>query len=130
MNRTRYLPPGSMRRQRRLGRLEGSLGTLVLILAIGAALVAATPAELYRSAPATLHPTPDGEAAPGIALQIPPCTGAGKDCTEADAIELLPRTGPRPAPMPKTRHQAHHVPEPGTLALISAGLAAIAWRKS
>ena len=30
MNRTRYLPPGSMRRQRRLGRLEGSIGTLLL----------------------------------------------------------------------------------------------------
>lgn len=133
MKRVRYLPPGSMRRQRRLGRLEGSAGTLLLVCAIGFGLVAATPAELYRSAPATLHPTPAGSAAPGIALQIPPCTGAGKDCTEVDpdgAVTLLPRTEPQPAPLPQVQHQAHHVPEPGTLALIGAALGGLVWRKS
>ncbi|HML83291.1 MAG TPA: PEP-CTERM sorting domain-containing protein [Thiomonas arsenitoxydans] len=133
MNRTRYLPPGSMRRQRRLGRLEGSVGTLVLVCAIGLGLVAATPGELYRSAPATLHPTPAGSAAPGIALQIPPCTGAGKDCTEVEsdgAVTLLPRTGPQPAPLPQVQHQANHVPEPATLALIGAALGGLVWRKS
>ena len=61
MNRTRYLPPGSMRRQRRLGRLEGSVG-------------------------------------------------------------------PQPAPLPQVQHHAGHVPEPGTLALIGAGLASLIWR--
>lgn len=133
MNRTRYLPPGSMRRQRRLGRLEGSVGTLVLVCAIGASLVAATPVELYQSAPATLHPTPAGAAAPGIAVQIPPCTGDGKDCSEVDpdgAVTLLPRTGPQPAPLPQVQHQANHVPEPGTLALIGAALGGLVWRKS
>lgn len=131
MNRTRYLPPGSRRRQRRLGRLEGSVGTLLLVCAIGFGLVAATPGELYRSAPAPLHPTPAGSAAPGIALQIPPCTGAGKDCTEVDpdgAVTLLPRTDPQPAPLPQVQHHAGHVPEPGTLALIGAGLAGLIWR--
>ena len=131
MNRTRYLPPGSMRRQRRLGRLEGSVGTLLLVCAIGAGLVSATPAELYRPAAATVHPTPAGEAAPGIALQIPPCTGAGKDCSDVDpdgAVTLLPRTGPQPAPLPQVQHHAGHVPEPGTLALIGAGLASLIWR--
>lgn len=132
MKRVRYLPPGSMRRQRRLGRLEGSVGTLLLVCAIGFGLVSATPAELYRSAPATRHPTPAGEAAPGIALQIPPCTGAGKDCSALDpegAVTLLPRTGPQPAPLPHTQHQAHHIPEPGTLALIGAGIASLLiWR--
>ena len=130
MNRVRYLPPGSMRRQRWLGRLEGSVGTLLLVCAIGAGLVAATPAELYQPAAATLHPTPAGEAAPGIALQIPPCVGTGKDCSEIEALNLLPRTGPQPAPLPQTQHQARHVPEPGTLALVTAGIALVAWRKS
>lgn len=73
-----------------------------------------------------------GEAAPGIALQIPPCTGAGKDCSALDpegAVTLLPRTGPQPAPLPQTQHQAHHIPEPGTLALIGAGIASLLiWR--
>lgn len=131
MNRTRHLPAGSMRRQRRLGRLEGSVGMLMLVLAIGAAVVAATPVEIYRSTPATLHPTPDGSAAPDIALQIPPCTGVGKDCTEGEpdgAVTLLPRTGPQPAPLPQMQHEARTVPEPRTLALIAAGLAGIAWR--
>ena len=131
MKRVRYLPPGSMRRQRRLGRLEGSVGTLLLVCAIGVGLVTATPAELYQPAPATLHPTPAGEAAPGIALQIPPCTGAGKDCSDIDtdgAVTLLPRTGPQPAPLPQVQHHAGHVPEPGTLALIGAGFASLIWR--
>ena len=132
MKRVRYLPPGSMRRQRRLGRLEGSVGTLLLVCAIGFGLVSVTPAELYQPAPATRHPTPAGEAAPGIALQIPPCTGAGKDCSDIDpegAVTLLPRTGPQPAPLPQTQHQAHHIPEPGTLALIGAGIASLLiWR--
>lgn len=122
----KLLPVGAMRRQRRMGRLEGSVGTLVLVCAIGFGLIAAAPGEIYRSAPATLHPAPAGSAAPGIALQIPPCTGAGKDCAEVEpdgAGTVLPRTGPQPAPPPQVQHQANTVPEPGTLALIGAGLA-------
>lgn len=133
MNRTRYLPPGSMRRQRRLGRLEGSVGTLVLVCAIGAGLVAATPPELYRPAAATVRPLPQGTPAPDVRVEIPSCSGAGKDCTEVDpdgAVTLLPRTGPQPAPLPQGQHQANHVPEPGTLALIGAALGGLVWRKS
>lgn len=132
MNRTRYLPPGSMRRQLRRGRIEGSVGTLLLVLAIGAGLIASAPPELYRPAPATHHPTPTGNPAPAVSLDIPPCLGTGKDCTEAEpdgAVTLLPRTGPQPAPLPQTQHQAHHVPEPGTLALIGAAMAAALWRR-
>lgn len=106
MNR-RYLPPGSMRRQRRLGRIEGCVGTLLLVCAIGAALVAATPAELYRPAPATIRPRPTGTPAPDVRVEIPPCIGEGKDCSE----------------------EINTIPEPGSLALVGAGLIGIAWRK-
>lgn len=131
MNRTRYLPPGSMRRQRRLGRLEGSLGTLLLVLAIGAALVAATPRELYTPAPTTVRPAPTGTQGHLAGVAIPPCTGMGKDCSDIDrdgSVTLLPRTGPNPAPLPQVQYHAGHVPEPGTLALIGAGLAGLIWR--
>ena len=129
----KYLPPGSMRRQRRLGRLEGSVGTLALVLAIGAGLVAAMPAELYRPASATVRPDPIGHAAPDVRVDLPPCIGTGKDCTEPEpdgAVTLLPRTGPQPAPLPQPQHHARNVPEPDTLALIGAAMAAALWRRS
>lgn len=129
MTRTRYLPPGSMRRQLRRGRIEGSVGMLLLVCAIGAALVAATPAELYRPAPATIRPRPTGAPAPDVRVEIPPCIGGGKDCSEPDAITLLPRTGPNLRPLPHLQHHANTVPEPGTLALIGAGIA-LMWRKA
>ena len=128
----RYLPRGSMRRQRRLGRLEGSVVTLALVALLGFGLIAATPAELYQPAPATYHPTTEGVPARIQAVQMPPC-GPGKDCTEAEpdgAVTLLPRTGPAPVPLPQERTPANTVPEPGTLALIGAGLAGIIWRRS
>lgn len=107
MSRTRYLPPGSMRRQRRLGRLEGSVATLALVSLLGFGLIAATPAELYRPAPATHHPTPEGGPARIQAVQMPPC-GPEKDCSDLDVVRT--------------------VPEPGTIALIGAGLMGLIWR--
>ena len=127
----RYLPRGSMRRQRRLGRLEGSIATLALVCLLGFGFIAATPAELYLPAPATHHPTPQGGPARIQNVQMPPC-GHGKDCSELDdgAVALLPRTGPQLAPLPLPQEQtpANTVPEPGTPALIGAGLAGIVWR--
>ena len=124
----RYLPRGSMRRQRRLGRLEGSIATLALVCLLGFGFIAATPAELYRPAPATHHPTPEGGPARIQNVQMPPC-GPGKDCSELDdgAVDLLPRFGPSPAP--NTQHNTNQVPEPGTLALIGAVIA-LMWRKA
>lgn len=123
-----YLPRGSMRRQRRLGRLEGSIATLALVCLLGFGFIAATPAELYRPAPATHHPTPEGGPARIQNVQMPPC-GPGKDCSELDdgAAALLPRFGP--SPTPNTQHNTNQVPEPGTLALIGAGIA-LMWRKA
>ena len=120
-----------MRRQRWLGRLEGSIASLVLVCLLGLGFAAATPAELYRSASATHHPTPQGSPARIQNVQMSPC-GVGKDCSELDdgAVALLPRTGPQlaPLPLPQERTPANTVPEPGTLALIGAGLAGIVWR--
>lgn len=130
----RYLPRGSMgrqRRQRRLGRLEGSVATLAIVALIGFGLIASAPAELYRPAPVTHHPTPEGGPARIQNVQMPPCTGAGKDCTEAEpdgAVTLMPRTGPAPVPLPQERTPANTVPEPGTLALIGTGLAGLMLR--
>ena len=124
----RYLPRGSMRRQRRLGRLEGSIATLALVCLLGFGFIAATPAELYRPAPATHRPTPEGGPARIQNVQMPPC-GPGKDCSELDdgAVALLPRFVP--SPTPNTQHNTNQVPEPGTLALIGAGIA-LMWRKA
>ena len=118
----RYLPPGSMRRQRWLGRLEGSITTVVLVCLLGFGFVAAIPAELYRATPATYHPTPQGEPARIQNMQMPLC-GPGKDCSELgdDTDTVLPRFGP--GPTPNTPHNTNQVPEPGTLTLIGAGIA-------
>ena len=115
----KYLPPGSMRRQRMLGRLEGSIATLALVFLIGFGLIAAAPTELYRAAPATYHPTPQGEPARIQNIQMPPC-GPGKDCSGVGdgPSALLPHFGPSPTPS-----NTNQVPEPGTLALIGVGVA-------
>lgn len=124
----RYLPPGSMRRQRWLGRLEGSITTVVLVCLLGLGFVAATSAELYRPAPATHHPTPQGSPARIQNVQMPSC-GPGKDCSELGdgPSTLLPQF--RPAPTPNTPHNTNQVPEPGTLTLIGVG-AALMMRKA
>lgn len=132
MTRTRYLPAGSMRRQRRLGRLEGSLGTALLMIAAGAIALAATPPELLIRTAYTVRPAPTGEAPSGTPIELPPCTGAGKDCTESEPATLVPWWPVphlEPVPLPQLQHHAHPVPEPGTLALVGAGLAAALWRR-
>ena len=115
----KYLPPGSMRRQRMLGRLEGSIATLALVFLLGFGLITVAPTELYRAAPATYRPTPQGEPARIQNMQMPPC-GPGKDCSELGdgPSTLLPHFGPSPTP-----NNTNQVPEPGTLALIGAGIA-------
>ena len=118
----RYLPPGSMRRQRWLGRLEGLIVTLTLVCLLGFGVIAATPTELYRPAPATHRPTPEGRPARIQSMPMPPC-GPGKDCSvlDDDTDTVLPRFGP--APTPNTPNNTNQVPEPGTLTLIGVGIA-------
>ena len=122
----RYLPPGSMRQQRMLGRLEGLIAALAIVSLFGFGFIVATPAELYQPVPTTYHPKPEGGPARIQYVQMPPC-GPGKDCSELDdgEVALLPRFGPPPAP--NMQHNTNQVPEPGTLALIGAGIA-LMWR--
>ncbi len=126
----RHLPRGSMRRQLlRRGRIEGSVATLALVCLLGFGTIAATPPELYMPAPATVRPTPEGGPATVHFANMPPC-GPGKDCSELDhdgAIVMLPRAGPLPGSHSQ-QHTAGRVPEPGTLALLCAGLVALARR--
>lgn len=110
------------RRQRRRDWVAGSITTLAIVSVIGLGLIAAAPPEMYKPAPATYHPTPSGSAARTQYVPMPPCTGAGKDCTdvEPDGTGLpIPRTGP----LPQVQPQLRYVPEPWTLALIGVGIA-------
>ena len=110
--RPRYLPPGTLTWLR--------VRWLLLGVAIGVAgaaglamyLVAILPPELaYRSPAATVRPVPGPVAPPAPALAMPPCSGQGKDCSPLDA-------------------PVHTIPEPGALALVALGLAALAAHRS
>ena len=110
------------RHQRQRDWVAGSITTLAIVGVVGFGLIAAAPAEMYQPAPATYHPTPSGSAALIQYVSMPPCTGAGKDCTDVGpdgAVLLIPRTGP----LPRVQPQVRYVPEPGTLALIGVGIA-------
>ena len=105
MKHIRYLPPGSMRRQRRRGRIEGALGMLILLACIGAAVIAATPVEIYRAARQT-DAAERGAPLHFGRLPLPPCTDSGaKDCMAVADPVVRP------------------IPEPGTATLVSIAAA-------
>ena len=92
------------------------MASLLLVCLLGLALVTMAPAEIYRPAPATIHPVPSGPGAPIGFVDIPPCVGQGKDCEV-----LHPRWDDSQVP-------ARTVPEPDTLALVAAAVALLTWR--
>lgn len=102
------------RATRRRGRLEGAVASLLLVCLLGLALVAMAPAEMYRPAPATIHPIPSNLGAPIEFAQLPPCLGQGKDC---ETLQRLDPSSP-----------TRTVPEPGTLALVFTAAALLTWR--
>ena len=106
------------RATRRRGRLEGLVVglvvALILVCVLGLALVTMAPAEMYRPAPATIHPAPSDLWAPSGFVHIPPCVGHGKDC---EMLSWADPTSP-----------ARTVPEPGTLALVFTAAALLTWR--
>jgi len=109
MKTIRMLPPGSLRAQRRRGRIEGAAGMALIALLAGLAAIAMTPVELYRAA----TPTPNARAATPMRIgrePLPPCTDMGaKDCMAvADAT-------------------VRTIPEPGTLVLVGAAAAGAMW---
>lgn len=108
----RYLPPGSLKTQRRRGRIEGSAATLFLVGLIGMLLIALTPREIYESSHATTQAKKD-EPMRFDRAPIPPCNDMeAKDCMSTN-----------------NRHLVHTVPEPSTLWLAVVGAAAAAHRK-
>lgn len=116
----------------------GSLLTLGVVAAAGASVVAMTPRELYRAAPATVRPVPGPRVAIGPHVELPPCTGSGKDCSEPERPAALPESFVwtyaipefTPVPLPHTDNErVRYVPEPGTLALLAVGAGVAAWRK-
>ena len=110
----RRLPAGTLTRLRikwlGLGVALGISTTAALAMYLAAIM----PPELaYRSAAATLHPIPGPAHPPAPQVELPPCTGQGKDCSEVE-------------PDAASQGVARTVPEPGSLAMVGAGLAALA----
>lgn len=110
MTRTRYLPPGSMRSQRRKGRIEGAAGMALFGLLAGLAAIAMTPVELYRQALATPEPRPHTPMQFDRAALLP--------CTDVSAKDCMAVAYPT----------VHTIPEPGTIALVGAAAAGAMWR--
>lgn len=101
----RQLPPGTLRRLRlKWFALGVFLGVSVCIVFAMWLAAIAPPEMAYRG----VSPAPRALVADirHASVQIPPCVGEGKDC-----------------------EQINPVPEPGTLALIGAGIA-LMWRKA
>lgn len=108
----KYLPPGSMRAQRRRGRIEGAATVTVLGLLAAGAMYLMTPAELYRAA-YTTEPHQGPREQIGQPIQLPPCDTRGKDCTFDSSTR-------------RYQTQTNTTPEPGTVALIATGAAGLA----
>lgn len=122
----RYLPPGTLTWLRVRWLLLGIAVGMACAAGLAMYLAAILPPELaYRSPAATVRPTPGPAPAVVAPVEIPPCAGAGKDCTPLDNTPAPAQPHARPNNLP-----THTVPEPGALALVALGLAALAAHRS
>lgn len=114
MSEPRYLPPGSMRKERRSGRIEGFLfAALAFVVAMLMLLFLAL--LILRPAAVSAGCCAQSCCAPAYTPHQPPVT-----CQPA-------KDPARPLAHVTPSGMAQPVPEPGTLALIAAGTLAL-WR--
>lgn len=119
------LPPGTLRRLRikwfALGLLLGT-GSMAALAMYAAVLM---PPELaYRSPTRNVAPLPPAPLPVSPAVELPPCTGQGKDCTHIDEIRTARRLAP-PRAMSPDAGRIRAVPAPGSISLVCLGIAVL-----
>lgn len=97
----KYIPAGSMRKQRWIGRAQGFACAVVFMSAIGAAVVLATPIEIVKTKyPSKVVPSSNEKYSYPV-VEIPPCNDmTAKDCMSIpDNDVAIVRTVAEPSPL-------------------------------